>query len=100
MQLSERADGRMSIFVYPHPSAGCSNFTGTMKGSIIERPAIMLPLARRSVAWTGILDAMHGELFALLIVVLLLAGAAYSGMAARTKPRDDKRRNLPEEDDR
>jgi len=34
---------------------------------------------------------MHGELFAFLIVVLLLVGAAYSGLAARAKPRDDKR---------
>jgi hypothetical protein len=33
---------------------------------------------------------MHGELFALLIVALLLAGAAYSGIAARAKPRDKK----------
>jgi hypothetical protein len=35
---------------------------------------------------------MYGELFALLIVALLLAGAAYSGMAARAKPRDEGRR--------
>jgi hypothetical protein len=41
---------------------------------------------------------MHGELFALLIVVLLLAGAAYSGMAARAKPRDKKGGDRPDSD--
>jgi hypothetical protein len=41
---------------------------------------------------------MRGELFALLIVALLLAGAAYSGMAARTKPRGEEREDPPEED--
>jgi hypothetical protein len=41
---------------------------------------------------------MHGELFALLIVALLLAGAAYSGMAARAKPRGEKREEPREED--
>lgn len=41
---------------------------------------------------------MHGELFALLIIVLLLAGAAYSGMAARAKPRDDKGRDPADSD--
>ena len=49
---------------------------------------------------TGILDDMHGELSALLIVVLLLAGAAYSGMAARSKPRDEKRVDPPNTDTR
>jgi hypothetical protein len=43
---------------------------------------------------------MYGELLALVVVVLLLAGAAYSGMAARTKPRDEKPRDTPEEDER
>jgi type II secretory pathway pseudopilin PulG len=41
---------------------------------------------------------MRGELLALLIVALLLAGAAYSGMAARTKSRDEQREDPPEED--
>jgi hypothetical protein len=43
---------------------------------------------------------MRGELFALLIVALLLAGAAYSGMAARTRPRDETHGDPPEEDKR
>ncbi len=48
---------------------------------------------------TGILGEMHGELMALLIVVLLIAGAAYSGISARAKPRDeDEVRGDPPED--
>ncbi len=43
---------------------------------------------------------MYGELFALLIVALLLAGAAYSGMAARAKPRDERREDPPDTDNR
>jgi hypothetical protein len=46
----------------------------------------------------GILEAMYGELLALLVVVLLLAGAAYSGIAARAKPRDEKRGEPPDAD--
>jgi hypothetical protein len=38
---------------------------------------------------------MYGELLALLVVVLLLAGAAYSGIAARAKPREKKRVDPP-----
>jgi hypothetical protein len=43
---------------------------------------------------------MHGELMALLIVVLLIAGAAYSGISARAKPRDEdvERGDTPEDD--
>jgi len=48
----------------------------------------------------GILEAMYGELLALLVVVLLLAGAAYSGIAARAKPRDDNREKAPDTDSR
>jgi len=33
---------------------------------------------------------MRGELGALLIIVLLLAGAAYSGISARVAPRDQE----------
>jgi hypothetical protein len=48
----------------------------------------------------GILDQMYGELFALLIVALLLAGAAYSGLAARIKPRDETRADPTRPDNR
>jgi hypothetical protein len=43
---------------------------------------------------------MYGELFALLIIILLLGGAAYSGMAARAKPRDEKTGDPPDRQDR
>jgi len=39
---------------------------------------------------TCIIDDMRGELGALLIIVLLLAGAAYSGISARVAPRDQE----------
>ena len=48
----------------------------------------------------AIMAAMHGELLALLLVILLLALAAYSGMAARTTPRDDKGADPSDRDDR
>jgi len=43
---------------------------------------------------------MHDELLALLVVILLFALAAYSGMGARATPRDNKDEDRPDIGDR
>lgn len=65
--------------------------TGTLERTIHGRDSTTSTLigARDG----GILAHMHGELFALLIVALLLVGAAYSGSSARSKRRGEKRKD-------